>query len=109
MTTTIKTTFLLEQIYVIILMQHNNRFLPTARKAKVSAPSAGLASVIGCPHIKDLNVIKSLYRISNLSLVRLLVHLKGISITHIRKMHPLLSNQWSDYYTIVFHAKHLLL
>ena len=93
---------------MIILVQNNYRFFPVGCRAKMPPATAGLAQAVRRTHFSHLDVIQLLNGISNLNLIGLPVHFKGIRIPRIGKMHPLLCNQRLDYYVIVIHNRHLM-
>ena len=88
-------------------MQYHYSLLPVARPAVMPPTPSRLTSIVSRPDIKNLYTVKLLDSISDLDLVSILVDLKRICVSRIRKMHPLFGNKGLNYYVIVVHNKNL--
>ena len=93
----------LEQIYMKLGVQKNDRLFPARRLAVRPASAPTLALTISCSYLLHFDVVYSLHSIFYLRFISPLVHLKTVRTFQIRKVHPLLCNQRTNYYAIVIH------
>ncbi len=84
-------------------MQNHHGLFPAPCRPEEPTSAANFAFNIGRANIQYFDVIQLFNRIPYLNLVGILVYFKGIGISGIGKMHPLLGHNRPDYYIVFVH------